>query len=205
MAIRPSFLELSIFKGQPSVADHLLRAYRASFAGIIKSQFGRRALPDGEEGALALAEAVHLDTVLLTRGMDPDSLRDASAPLISLESTRSRQLESASLLLGRLACCSGRAIKEPLEEHSGPKLCTTSNLSRGDVAATELAAVASHTFTLRNSLRPNRWLAPTEDDKPSRSRAMQSYRKLPRSRQGPASSGTGMEVDVVVKKEDGVP
>lgn len=41
-----------------SVSDHLLQAYRAAFASLLKAQFTPKRLPGGEEGAAELAEQV---------------------------------------------------------------------------------------------------------------------------------------------------
>lgn len=62
--------------GFTSVSHHLLINYRASFANLLKAQFGPRAVRGGSRGAANLSRNFDLDAVFLGSGLDLASLRD---------------------------------------------------------------------------------------------------------------------------------
>ena len=73
------------------------------------AQFAGKGWPGGVEGATELAETLHLDSVLLARHMDLDSLRDGASQPLALESMRAN---SSRRLLSCLSCTGGGEEEE---------------------------------------------------------------------------------------------
>eukprot|EP00887_Chlorella_sp_A99_P006190 scaffold3.g6190.t1 len=105
LAVRPSHLEMSVVTSAPSVANHFITAYRLAMADVLRAQFWGKCLRDGEEGAAALAEELHLDSLLFVEGLDLESLQNPDFGQPSSWSVRTRSSLGPGLL-----CCGGPAV-----------------------------------------------------------------------------------------------